>query len=144
MRAGWKFQFQLQLRAKIARYGFTVMHVGGACSEPGCDCQPEPLPRRFSYTIGLTEHGHPELLVCGLDAQEGWEVLNVLGHDVAGHGQRWRPGDRVQLGPFGIGSLVAVPDSSERLLLANDFYRERGRPPVAALELLVVGRKRSN
>jgi hypothetical protein len=50
---------------RIERYGYTATVVGsGECSVPGCTCGPEPYP--YAYSIGLCEHGHPELVVFGL------------------------------------------------------------------------------
>jgi Domain of unknown function (DUF4262) len=49
----------------ITRRGLAVMSVGsGECWVPGCDCAPAPIP--WSYTIGLVERRHPEVVTFGL------------------------------------------------------------------------------
>jgi hypothetical protein len=59
---------QQDIADKIAQHGFMVMAVGGSHTEPS-----------FAYTIGLTERGHPELIVFGLSARYAHQIIhNVL------------------------------------------------------------------
>ena len=69
----------------IATRGLAVMSIGsGRCSVPGCVCEPEAV--EWSYTIGLVERDHPELVVLGLPPVHAVELLNwAHDQDVAGH-----------------------------------------------------------
>lgn len=59
----------------IRKYGHAIMSVDtGSCSVPGCRCEPRPVP--WSYTIGLADDGHPELVTFGLDQRASMKVLN--------------------------------------------------------------------
>jgi hypothetical protein len=68
----------------IATRGLAVMSVGsGECSVPGCQCEPESAP--WSYTIGLVERRHPEVVTLGLPPKAAVAILNrVHARDVAG------------------------------------------------------------
>lgn len=68
----------------IAEHGWMVQGVGGMGATPG-----------FCYTIGLTEHNHPELLMRGLDIRLMHTLLNDLARPVLEQGVRYQPGDRV-------------------------------------------------
>lgn len=70
-----------QCAALIAEHGWMVQGVGG---------QPP-----FAYTIGLTEYGHPELLLTGLDPRRAQPLLNDLARPVKDTGRRYEPGERV-------------------------------------------------
>jgi len=74
----------LWIAAAITRCGQAIINVGaGGCSVPGCDCPPEPVP--WSYTIGLVERAHPEVVTFGLAPVHALAVLNwVHDRDVAG------------------------------------------------------------
>ena len=90
----------------IATRGLAVMSVGfGQCSAPGCNCEPEPLP--WSYTIGLVERRHPEVVTFGLPPPTAVAVLNWV-HDRDVAGARIEPGviERFEGVPI---KLVPVP-----------------------------------
>jgi hypothetical protein len=76
--------FLRQQDALIARYGWAVTMVEPTPTEP---CTP------FAYTVGLTAHGQPELVIAGLDpliaqALLGDLAARVLKHDLQlTHGQ---------------------------------------------------------
>lgn len=143
-RQSWRRQRDSDLRAKIRRYGYTVVHVGGGCEDPECTEPHSPLSEQFGYTIGLTEHGHPELLVPGLVALDSFRLLNNLGHNIVDHGDRLTPGELIDFGGFGIGAVVEIEDSSQQLIVANEFYRVPYQRPIAALQLVVAGSDRFN
>jgi hypothetical protein len=53
--------------SRIASHGFAVNSVGyGMCSVPGCHCAPRER-HPWTYTVGLTGLGQPELVLMGLD-----------------------------------------------------------------------------
>jgi Domain of unknown function (DUF4262) len=90
----------------IATRGLAVMSVGsGECSVPGCRCEPEAVP--WSYTIGLVERRHPEIVTLGLPPTAAVAVLNwVNDRDVSG--SRIVPGAIERFGGVPI-QLVPVP-----------------------------------
>jgi hypothetical protein len=74
----------------IATRGLAVLSVGsGECSVPGCRCEPEPVP--WSYTIGLVERRHPEVVTLGLPPRAAVAALNWV-HDRDVAGRRIEPG----------------------------------------------------
>ena len=90
----------------IATRGLAVMSVGsGECSVPGCVCEPEPVP--WSYTIGLVERRHPEVVTLGLPPKAAVAVLNWV-HDRDAAGTRIEPGTIERFNGVPI-KLVPVP-----------------------------------
>ena len=75
-------QVQAELRQLIATHGWAVRHVGQR-SGPGGTA--------FSYTVGLTGFGHPEVVITGLPFEHAQTFLNNIGADVRG-GQRFSAG----------------------------------------------------
>ena len=71
------------LAYKIERHGFTMISVNtGECAAPGCTGEHVAGPT-WTYSIGLLEHAHPELVVLG-DARRGFELITrvfELHHD---------------------------------------------------------------
>ncbi|MFC6713213.1 DUF4262 domain-containing protein [Branchiibius cervicis] len=143
-RESWRRRRDSDLRAKIRTFGFHGAAYRWGCDDPTCTEPHSPVPEQFAYTIGLTERGHPELLVVGLVCGDSVAVLNHLGHGVAAHGDRLAAGEFIDLGAFGTGALIDVVDSSQQLRVANEFYRLPYLPPVRALQLVVAGSDRFN
>ena len=78
------------IASAITRRGLAVMSVGsGQCSVPGCVCELDPVP--WSYTIGLVERRHPEVVTFGLPPTAAVAVLNWV-HDRDVAGTRIEPG----------------------------------------------------
>jgi hypothetical protein len=94
----------------IERYGWSIVGVEG-----------EPTQAPFAYTIGLTRfHGHPELLITGMDPASGARLLNALGEEVRG-GRRHLAGSMVELDDGRLLQFVPV-HNPRRLLHAQDMY----------------------
>jgi hypothetical protein len=66
----------------IREHGWAVRHVGAGPADDAA---------AFSYTVGLTALGHPEVVVTGLPFEHAHTFLNNIGHDVRS-GQRFEPG----------------------------------------------------
>ena len=66
----------------IQQYGWAVRHVGAG---------PRPGEAAFSYTVGLTAMGHPEVVVTGLPFERAQTFLNNIAADVRA-GSRFEPG----------------------------------------------------
>lgn len=77
---------------RIERFGWTVEHVRPPRGSSEV---------RRSYTVGLTAHGHPEVVVLGLPFEAAVEYLNQLG-------ERVRAGARFEDG----GTTAALTDES--------------------------------
>jgi hypothetical protein len=75
----------------------------------------------FAYTIGLTRfHGHPELLVTGLDQSSTGSILNQLGSEVKS-GRRFSAGYLVEREDGRLLQFLRVTNP-RRLLHAQDMY----------------------
>jgi hypothetical protein len=70
------------LRSLIDEHGWAVRNVGAGdtAAEVG-----------FSYTIGLTAFGHPEVIVMGMPPESAQEFLNLIGDEVR-RGSRYENG----------------------------------------------------
>jgi hypothetical protein len=95
----------------IARYGWAVQGVGRDGPHPP-----------WAYTVGLTEAGHPELVVTGISASRATDLLN----DVASHAIHaetpMKAGERVALIGGPTIELVEMAATSARLVTAIDIY----------------------
>ncbi|MEV0269785.1 DUF4262 domain-containing protein [Hamadaea sp. NPDC050747] len=60
-------QYAAQLRQVIAEHGWAIQMVHGDLQDPP-----------FSYTVGLTEAGLPELIILGLPTNVAGQILNKL------------------------------------------------------------------
>jgi hypothetical protein len=102
----------------IARHGWALQIVEPGPGDPG-----------WTYTIGLTDFGHPELVMVGLASDAG-AVLNGLGERVR-RGERFAVGDSTEAA----GARVVVgevhPAQVEDGLVDSWFahYEAPGRPP---------------
>lgn len=124
----------------IARSGLHLVHVGEQCDCGACAAEPLPTAERFGYTVGLTERGHPELLVRGLGARETAQLLGRWG-GTALSGDTFAEGHLLCEGSEGSRwELVSVPRARRELAWATRYYgRDRlGHRP--ALELVPTKR----
>lgn len=91
------------LRAKIEKHGWAVRHV---VDEDESLC--------LSYTVGLTAHGHPEVVMTGLPPEVGQAFLNLVGEVVVHDGGRLEAGtltDELTDGPPL--PVIAVTDKTD-------------------------------
>ena len=72
------------LRQVIDRFGWAVLHGGGAPGDP-----------RWSATAGLTALGHPEVIVVGVPFEAGEKYLTLVGEAVRA-GARFEPGSETR------------------------------------------------
>jgi hypothetical protein len=70
------------LRDKINTFGWAVRDVS---DRDAAKC--------LSYTVGLTAHGHPEVVMTGLPPEIGNAFLNIAGESVVRDGGRFAAGD---------------------------------------------------
>jgi hypothetical protein len=79
-------QHMLHIATLIASHGHAVIPIGyGGCSVPGC-CGPA-LKHPWTYTVGLVEQGHPEIVLLGLDPHSAQHGINW----VAAEAKQGRP-----------------------------------------------------
>lgn len=130
----------LKIAAVIDRYGMNIIHVGDGCDCPDCHEAPVAPSMRFGYTIGLTELGHPELLVRGLDARESAALLDRWGALVL-DGETLDAGHLLCEGPGGATwELIPVHRPARTLRWAGLYYGPGGVEEVSALELIPARR----
>lgn len=99
------------IRAVIARRRFGVVGVEGSTREA-----------EFSYTVGLTEHGLPELVVTGLRPDRATGLLEVWA-DYLLAGSVVLPGESLRTGRWVL-EAVQVDRPEQHLLIADEFYGE--------------------
>ena len=130
----------LRVAANVERSGMHVVHVGEGCDCDDCAATPLPPDDRFGYTIGLTDLGHPELLVRGLSARETADLLGRWGETVLA-GQVFDAGHLLCEGSGGpTWELVPVRRPSRTLRWAGRYYRTSGTGGLTALELIPARR----
>lgn len=108
-----------QLRELLRDRPFLVQSVGGSIDSA-----------EFSYTIGLTAHGLPELIVMGRRHDEATTLLKIWGDYVLGT-SLVLPGETLATGPFVL-EAVEVERPEEHLLMADSLFG----PAVRALQLV--------
>ncbi len=85
----------------------------------------------WAYTVGLTEHGKPELAVTGLPSRRAGRLLD----DVAAHllhATPPEPGEQIPLLGGPLIEIVTVTEPAAHLLCAADLYG----PQIRALQLV--------
>ena len=91
-----------ELQELIARHGWAVRHV----------VDPDPAAC-VSYTVGLTAHLHPEIVMTGLPPQVAHAFLNIAGAVVVRQHGHFAPGDRTtELAEAGTFEVIEVTDTS--------------------------------
>jgi hypothetical protein len=96
---------------RIARDRFTAVSVGGSRTRA-----------EFSYSVGLTEHGCPELIVTGLRSEQAAGLLRLWG-DYLLDESVVLPGEMMDADPWFL-QAVQVERPREHLLIADRFYGE--------------------
>jgi hypothetical protein len=82
--------------------------------------EPDAGTPSFAYTIGLWSHGHPELVVFGLDPALSGPLLNVIADQILA-GRRLADGDRLDIEGWPL-SVFELPNAEEVVLWAARFY----------------------
>lgn len=108
-----------RVREMIGRSRFAVIAIGGSRDEA-----------EFCYSVGLTEHGLPELIVMGLDSDPATRLVRVWG-DYLLDERVVLAGERLTSGPWHT-EAVRVAFPREHLLSADALYGDR----VQALQLV--------
>ena len=85
----------------------------------------------YSYTVGLTEFGRPELLITGLSKERAAKVLITVADTVL-DAEALTVGTRIQLPGKRPGEVVRVAEPSVHLPVATDLYGDQA----AALQLV--------
>lgn len=103
------------IRPTIDSYGWFIQYVEGAPS--------------FAYTIGLTEHGCPELIATGVTQAEATALLNAGGS--LAHRRELVHGLRASVAERRV-EVVVLPHPEAHLLFAGDVYG----PKLVAVQLV--------
>lgn len=118
-------EFVRQIEQHLTTHGWMVNHV---------EADGERNPS-FAYTLGLSLHGHPELIIFDCPPYPAYRALEPLALAVLA-GRRFDEGDDVNDLYAGRPQLLRLPDSSTHLYVANDLFRRPGGPPIPALQLV--------
>lgn len=109
-----------ELRALIETHGWAVRNVSNA-----------DAAKCVSYTVGLTAHGHPEVVMTGLPSDAGTAFLNIVGDIVVHEGGRFTAGEpTTELADGPAMPVIEVTDTSD-LTAAEAIYGD-----VAALQIV--------
>lgn len=128
-----------RVAANIERSGLHLVHVGESCDCADCPEPSAPREERFGYTVGLTEQGHPELLVRGLGARETADLLGRWGGTVLA-GDAFAEGHLLCEGPgSGRWELTTVLRPARTLVWAARYFGH-DRLGHRALELVPTDR----
>jgi hypothetical protein len=103
------------LRGLIDDYGWAVQGV-----------ERDRIHPPWAYTVGLTAHGRPELVVTGLPVRKAADLLNDVAEHVA-HAAPPRPGGQVALRGGPLIEIVRVEEPSVHLVTAVEIYGPRLR-----------------
>jgi hypothetical protein len=106
----------------IDRVGWSVVHVFPAPDDP-------PTDVAFTYTVGLTAHDHPELVLAGLPPQIAQALLNDLGRRVFDQAARFSHGER--LTDVLVGYDAIIVDGTPNDALHPGIAWPRQAPPAA-------------
>jgi hypothetical protein len=85
----------------------------------------------WAYTVGLTAHGKPELLVTGLSYARSGELLNEVASHVL-HAEAPQPGEVVPLHDGPVIEIVEVSEPTVHLAIAVEIFG----PEIRALQLV--------
>jgi hypothetical protein len=108
------------LRDSVDRYGWAVQGVGRDRIHPP-----------WAYTVGLTPHGRPELVVTGLPLDRAARLLNGVAAHVL-HAEAPRPGEQIRLRGGPLIEIVRVTEPAVHLIYAAEFYG----PGIRALQIV--------
>lgn len=97
---------------RIDTYGSYVQGVESDGWRPG-----------FSYTVGLTPHGHPELLISGMSRRNASSLLNHVAHQLIFHDAApYRAGDLHVWEGWPLIEVVDVSEPTVHLVFAQEMY----------------------
>jgi hypothetical protein len=114
----------------IRSHGWAVEH----------NASPDSGRPAITSTVGLCLRGHPEFVVFGCDALEGFTLLEPLALAVE-HGERFETCAELSdlyAGPERFG-LISYPDSTRHLATVNELFGRTGAAPIPALLLFRSG-----
>lgn len=108
-----------QQQHHIDTYGWAVTAVLPTDEAPGTG---------FAYTVGLTGHGHPELVIAGLDPVLACVLLNDLAQRVHNGAERFTAGQRISDLLVGHDAVIIEGPATEELHPGTAYARYgRGR-----------------
>jgi hypothetical protein len=100
--------------------------IGDAIDTYGCFIQVVEKDRwrpGFAYTVGLTPHGHPELLISGMSQRNSSSLLNHVAHQVLFHdASPYVAGDLHVWPGWPLVEVVDVAEPSVHLVMAEEIY----------------------
>jgi hypothetical protein len=110
----------------IDTIGWSVVYVFPTATSPGAP---------FAYTVGLTEHGFPELVIAGLPAEISHSLLNDLAGRVYDRAERFTAGQRISDLIKGYEAVIVEGPATEELY-PGAAYRRYGRERVTLQQVV--------
>ncbi|WP_432833036.1 DUF4262 domain-containing protein [Dactylosporangium sp. CA-092794] len=119
----------LQRQEKIIdTVGWAVIHILPTDDEPD-------TATPFAYTVGLTAHGYPELLIAGLPPEIAHDLLNDLAARVYDKAERFSHGQRISDLIAGYEAVLVEGEPTDDLLPGVAIARY-GREQVRLLQVI--------
>ncbi|MFJ6199129.1 DUF4262 domain-containing protein [Micromonospora sp. NPDC092111] len=101
------------IRDFMRRQSLIIDQVGWAVTLVPPD--PDDSTAAFAYTVGLTAHDHPELLIAGLDPAIAQQLLNDLAARVYDRAERFTHGQRISDLIAGYDATIVAGPATEQL-----------------------------
>jgi len=98
------------VRKLIATHGWAVVGV-----------ERDRIHPPWAYTVGLTPHDRPELVMTGIEPRRATRLLNAAAEYVLQTAIP-RPGETMQAGDAPVMEIVRVTDPAAHLLVATELY----------------------
>jgi Domain of unknown function (DUF4262) len=110
-------------------YADYLAHMSGLITQFGwavVGVERDRIHPPWAYTIGLTPHGRPEIVVTGLPLDRATRLLNeVAGHVL--HAEAPRPGEQIPLTGGPLIEIVQLGEPTAHLNVAVDLYGDQIR-----------------
>ena len=113
--AGTRLDYLGHMCGVITQHGWAVQRVERDRSRPP-----------WAYTVGLTSHGRPELVVTGMPVDRAAQLLNDVAAHVL-HADAPSPGEQITLDGGPVIEIVMVANPAAHLMMAVDLYGHRIR-----------------
>lgn len=84
---------------------------------------PDDLTPPFAYTVGMTEHGYPELIIAGLDAMTAHHLLNDMARRIFDRAERFTDGQHIHDLIAGYDAVLVDGAATEALHPGSTYAR---------------------
>ncbi len=112
-------------RSQVEQQGWTLQHVLSTQTAPA-----------YSYTIGLSKHGKPDLVMKGIGAQSADEILKTIVGQLLSGELKGVDGERVEKAANSTLYLKAAPDALELFYVGAMRFAEQNNHKFSYLQVV--------